>query len=97
MCFIQDLPNHPQHELMKSSMNEEFGFGGMLMINAGDMEKAYKLMEAIQNNNIGYLAVSLGFIKHYSVPQAQVHLLKSQKTNKRKWGFQKEWFVSPWD
>ena len=69
--FYPGLPNHPQHELMKSSMNEEFGFGGMLMIDAGDMQKAYKLMEAMQNDNIGYLAVSLGFYKTlYSAPGA---------------------------
>ena len=69
--FYPGLSNHPQHELMKSSMNEEFGFGGMLMIDAGDMEKAYKLMEAMQNNNIGYLAVSLGFYKTlFSAPGA---------------------------
>ncbi len=69
--FYPGLPNHPQHELMKSFMNEEFGFGGMLMIDAGDMEKAYKLMEAMQNNNIGYLAVSLGFYKTlFSAPGA---------------------------
>ena len=69
--FYPGLPNHPQHELMKSSMNEEFGFGGMLMIDAGDMERAYKLMEAMQNNNIGYLAVSLGFYKTlFSAPGA---------------------------
>jgi len=61
--FYPGLPNHPQYDLMKSSMNDGFGFGGMLMIDAGDMEKAYKLMEAMQNNNIGYLAVSLGFYK----------------------------------
>ena len=61
--FYPGLSNHPQHKLMKTSMNQEFGFGGMLMIDAGDMEKAYKLMEAMQNNNIGYLAVSLGFYK----------------------------------
>lgn len=69
--FYPGLPNHPQHELMKASMNEEFGFGGMLMIDAGDMEKAYKLMEAMQNSNIGYLAVSLGFYKTlFSAPGA---------------------------
>jgi len=61
--FYPGLSNHPQYELMKSSMNDGFGFGGMLMIDAGDMEKAYKLMEAMQKNNIGYLAVSLGFYK----------------------------------
>ena len=69
--FYPGLPEHPQYELMKSSMNEGFGFGGMLMIDAGDMEKAYKLMEAMQNNNIGYLAVSLGFYKTlFSAPGA---------------------------
>ncbi len=69
--FYPGLPNHPQHELMKSSMNKEFGFGGMLMIDAGDMQKAYKLMEAMQNSNIGYLAVSLGFYKTlFSAPGA---------------------------
>ena len=69
--FYPGLPNHPQHEMMKSSMNEEFGFGGMLMIDAGNMQKAYKLMEAMQNNNIGYLAVSLGFYKTlFSAPGA---------------------------
>ena len=69
--FYPGLPSHPQHELMKSSMNKEFGFGGMLMIDAGDMEKAYKLMEAMQNSNIGYLAVSLGFYKTlFSAPGA---------------------------
>ena len=69
--FYPGLPNHPQHKLMKSYMNEEFGFGGMLMINAGDMKRAYKLMEAMQNNNIGYLAVSLGFYKTlFSAPGA---------------------------
>ena len=69
--FYPGLPNHPQHKLMKDSMNEEFGYGGMLMINAGDMKRAYKLMEAMQNNNIGYLAVSLGFYKTlFSAPGA---------------------------
>jgi methionine-gamma-lyase len=57
------LENHPQHELMKSQMNEGFGFGGMLVIDAKTKEKANELMEDMQNNNLGYLAVSLGFYK----------------------------------
>lgn len=69
--FYPGLPNHPQHDLMKASINEEFGFGGMLMIDVGDMRKAYQLMESMQNNNIGYLAVSLGFYKTlFSAPGA---------------------------
>ncbi|MEJ6749610.1 MAG: aminotransferase class I/II-fold pyridoxal phosphate-dependent enzyme [Flavobacteriales bacterium] len=57
------LENHPQHELMKIQMNEGFGFGGMLVIDAKTKEKANELMEEMQNNNLGYLAVSLGFYK----------------------------------
>mgnify|MGYP006074053423 FL=1 len=57
------LENHPQHELMKIQMNEGFGFGGMLVIDAKTKDKANELMEEMQNNNLGYLAVSLGFYK----------------------------------
>lgn len=57
------LASHPQHELMKVIMNHEFGFGGMLVLNAGTKEIAYALMEKMQKANVGYLAVSLGFYK----------------------------------
>ena len=57
------LENHPQHEMMKNSMNDGFGFGGMLVIDTKNKEKANELMEEMQNNNLGYLAVSLGFYK----------------------------------
>ena len=65
------LKNHPQHELMKESMNKEFGFGGMLVLDVITMENAYNVMEEMQNENIGYLAVSLGFYKTlFSAPGA---------------------------
>ena len=65
------LESHPQHELMKKSMNAEFGFGGMLVLDVGSMKNAYQVMEEMQNNNIGYLAVSLGFYKTlFSAPGA---------------------------
>ncbi|HET8839134.1 MAG TPA: aminotransferase class I/II-fold pyridoxal phosphate-dependent enzyme [Flavobacteriaceae bacterium] len=57
------LKSHPSHELFKSLMNEEYGFGGMLTIDAGSSEKANELMELMQEKNLGYLAVSLGFYK----------------------------------
>ena len=57
------LKSHPSHELFKSIMNEQYGFGGMLTIDVGSLEKANKLMELMQNKNLGYLAVSLGFYK----------------------------------
>ena len=57
------LEDHPQHELYKSIYNPEYGFGGMLTLDAGDLEKADTLMELMQERNLGYLAVSLGFYK----------------------------------
>ena len=57
------LPSHPSHELFKSMMNDKYGFGGMLTIDVGSLEKANELMEMMQENNLGYLAVSLGFYK----------------------------------
>ena len=57
------LKNHPQHIIMKKNMNEGFGFGGMFVIDTKTKEKANKLMEKIQKDNVGYLAVSLGFYK----------------------------------
>jgi len=57
------LKSHPSHELYKSMMNEEYGYGGMLTLDAGTLEKANQLMELMQQKNLGYLAVSLGFYK----------------------------------
>ena len=57
------LPSHPQHELFTSMCRKEFGFGGILTLDVGEMQKAYRLLEKMQNANIGYLAVSLGFYK----------------------------------
>lgn len=57
------LKSHPQHELMKSMMNPEFGFGGMFYLDFGTLAEANRVMENMQNDNIGYLAVSLGFSK----------------------------------
>ena len=44
-------------------MNMEFGFGGMPTIDVETLEKANALMEMMQNENLGYLAVSLGLHK----------------------------------
>lgn len=69
--YYPGLESHPQHQIMKDQMNDEFGFGGMVMIDAQSTKKAYELMEEMQNNNIGYLAVSLGFYKTlFSAPGA---------------------------
>ena len=57
------LKSHPSHELFKSMMNHAYGYGGMLTIDVGSLDKANTLMEHMQNRNLGYLAVSLGFYK----------------------------------
>ena len=57
------LKSHPQHELYKEMYNEEYGFGGMLAFDTGNLNTADELMELMQNRKIGYLAVSLGFYK----------------------------------
>jgi len=57
------LPEHPQHELMKSIMNPDFGFGGMVAIDLETPERASKFMSLMQEKGVGYLAVSLGYFK----------------------------------
>ena len=57
------LQSHPSHQLFKSMMNPQYGFGGMLTIDVGSLDKANSLMELMQEKNLGYLAVSLGFYK----------------------------------
>ncbi|MBN2347449.1 MAG: aminotransferase class I/II-fold pyridoxal phosphate-dependent enzyme [Bacteroidales bacterium] len=57
------LKSHPQHELLKKIMNREYGFGGMMAIDVGSAEKASELMQKMQQEQVGYLAVSLGYFK----------------------------------
>ena len=57
------LKSHPSHELYKSMINPEYGFGGMMTLDVGTLDKANELMELMQERNLGYLAVSLGFYK----------------------------------
>ena len=57
------LKSHPSHKIFSKMMNKEYGYGGMVTIDAGSLETANKLMEKMQDKNLGYLAVSLGFYK----------------------------------
>jgi len=57
------MPEHPQYKLMKSMMNEEYGFGGMIAIDMETPERAGALMESMQLKNVGYHAVSLGYFR----------------------------------
>lgn len=57
------LESHPGHALMTKMMNKEYGYGGMINIDLGTAEKASIFMEDMEKNDVGYLAVSLGYFK----------------------------------
>jgi methionine-gamma-lyase len=57
------LPQHPQHSILVRDGNAGVGFGGMLTVDVGDEATARRLMTAMQEELVGYLAVSLGFFK----------------------------------
>lgn len=57
------LQSHKDHQLYKSMMREEYGYGGLLTLDVGTTQKANEVMEMMQHENLGYLAVSLGFYK----------------------------------
>ena len=57
------LKSHLSHQLYSTMINPEFGYGGMMTVDVGSLDKANALMELMQEKNLGYLAVSLGFYK----------------------------------
>lgn len=57
------LKSHKQHDLYSGMIHKEYGYGGLIALDVETVEKANELMEMMQNENLGYLAVSLGFYK----------------------------------
>ena len=57
------LKNYPQYSRMVELMNNEYGFGGMLAIDLQTAKKASDIMQAMQDADVGYLAVSLGYFR----------------------------------
>lgn len=57
------LKSHKDHIIYNSIMHQQYGYGGLLTLDVGTVEKANELMEMMQSKNLGYLAVSLGFYK----------------------------------
>jgi methionine-gamma-lyase len=56
------LATHPDHALLNRLRNPEFGYGGLLTIDAGSEARAMELMHRLQNDHqFGYVAVSLGY------------------------------------
>ena len=57
------LISHPGHKSFAQQMNPEYGYGGLMTLDVGNLDKANALMELMQKEKLGYLAVSLGFYK----------------------------------
>jgi methionine-gamma-lyase len=57
------LPDHPQHQLLNTILNKNYGYGGMLALELESSEIANQLMKIMQLDGVGYLAVSLGYFK----------------------------------
>lgn len=57
------LKSHPQYELHTQLMNKDFGYGGILSIDFGTEKNANQIMYKMQQANVGYLAVSLGYFR----------------------------------
>ncbi|XP_051114804.1 methionine gamma-lyase-like [Andrographis paniculata] len=56
------LEDHPDHGLLKSMANPDYGYGGVLCLDMGSEETAYGLMTVLQNSTqFGFMAVSLGY------------------------------------
>lgn len=63
------LEGHPNHALLRRLANPGYGASGMLTLDAGDHDTANALMVQLQNEKVGYLAVSLGYFKTlFSMP-----------------------------
>lgn len=61
--FYPGLKTNKHHALLDELRNDGFGYSGMLAIDVGTYENAASLMEMMQKENVGYLAVSLGYFK----------------------------------
>lgn len=56
------LKEHPQHSLLKSMSNKDYGFGGVFCIDMKTEGRAYRLMDKLQNSTkFGFMGVSLGY------------------------------------
>ena len=62
-CAYPGLQSHKGNQTFQNIGNAEFGCSGLLTLDLGSLEKATQFMELMQYENVGYLAVSLGFYK----------------------------------
>lgn len=67
--YYPGLAAHPQHGLLQALGRPAFGFGGIWVLDVEEEARAQALMVALQEAQVGYLAVSLGFHKTlFSLP-----------------------------
>ncbi|KAL3742856.1 hypothetical protein ACJRO7_018203 [Eucalyptus globulus] len=56
------LEDHPDHVLLKSMANKDYGYGGIMCVDMETEERANRLMHHLQNvTQFGFMAVSLGY------------------------------------
>jgi methionine-gamma-lyase len=56
------LAHHPDHALFDELRCPDYGFGGVMTLDLGDLDSANALMERLQNHyRFGFMAVSLGY------------------------------------
>ncbi|KAG4983606.1 hypothetical protein AAZX31_10G163000 [Glycine max] len=56
------LEEHPQHQLLKSMHNKDYGYGGLMCVDMETEERANRFMSHLQNyGQFGFMAVSLGY------------------------------------
>ncbi len=48
---------------MTSFMNKEYGYGGIVSVELGSVGRANEFMRLLQDEGVGYCAVSLGYFK----------------------------------
>lgn len=61
--FYPGLKSSKYHSLMNELRNEDYGYTGMMALDVGSYENAETLLERMQQEKVGYLAVSLGYFK----------------------------------
>ncbi|MBI1332077.1 MAG: aminotransferase class I/II-fold pyridoxal phosphate-dependent enzyme [Armatimonadetes bacterium] len=63
------LESHPDHRRFASMAESKYGFGGVFTLDCGSREAADRFMQEMKRQDIGHLAVSLGFVQTlFSMP-----------------------------
>lgn len=61
--YYPGLKSSRHFNLIEQIRNEGFGYSGMIALDVGTYENASNLLEMMQQEKVGYLAVSLGYFK----------------------------------